>query len=352
MLDLSLTTVLPEILSNPALLIVMVLGVATLLMNGAHDASNAIATCIATRSMSPAKALVMAAVCNFLGLYLMTFVSTAVAETIFKMVNFNGDYQIALIALAAAMVAIVLWGALTWFFGIPSSQSHALIAGLTGAAIALQSGISGINGSEWIKVIWGLIAAAGLGFGLGWLFTKLIGYFCRNLELRKTQETFGKLQDIAAGLLAFLHGAQDGQKFMSVFILAVLLAMGHGQESNLEFPLWIVILSSTCMCLGTVIGGRKIIKSVGMNVVKLEKWQGFSATFAASICILIANLTGLPISTTHTKTTAIMGVGTAKRLKAVNWLVAKDMVWAWVFTFPGCGLIGFGLAKLFMAFVS
>lgn len=352
MLDLSLAAVLPEILSNPALLVVMVLGIATLLMNGAHDASNAIATCIATRSMSPRNALIMAAVFNFLGLYLMTFVSTAVAQTIFKMVNFNGDYQTALIALAAAMVAIVVWGAITWLFGIPSSSSHALIAGLTGAAIALQSGISGINGSEWIKVIWGLFAAVGLGFGLGWLFTKLIGHFCRNLDLNKSQKTFGRLQDIAAALLAFLHGAQDGQKFMSIFILGVLLAMGQGQASIPEFPLWIVILCSTCMCLGTVIGGRKIIKSVGMNVVKLEKWQGFSATFAASVCILIANLTGLPISTTHTKTTAIMGVGTAKRFKAVNWLVAKDMIWAWVFTFPGCGLIGFALAKLFITFAA
>ncbi len=351
-MDISFAAVFPAILSNPALLVVILLGIGTLLMNGAHDASNAIATCVATRSMKPLHALIMAAACNFLGIYLTTFLSTAVAKTIFNMVNFNGNNQMALIALAAAMVAIVLWGAVTWYFGLPTSQSHALIAGLTGAAIALQNGLGGVNGAEWMKVIWGLIAASVLGFFFGWGFTKLIGRLCRNVDHRSSQRVFGRLQDIAAALLAFLHGAQDGQKFMSIFILGVILAMGYDQTSIPEFPFWIVLICSVAMCAGTAIGGKKIIKSVGMNVVKLEKWQGFSATFAASICILIANQTGLPISTTHTKTTAIMGVGTAKCTKAVNWSAAKNMIWTWVFTFPGCGLIGFGLAKLFLLFAS
>lgn len=135
---------------------------------------------------------------------------------------------------------------------------------------------------------------------------------------------------------------------MSICVLGMVLAMGYDQSDIPSFPLWIMILCSSCMCIGTAVGGKKIIKSVGMNIVKMEKWQGFTATFAASICIAIANATGLPISTTHTKTTAIMGVGTAKRAKAVNWGAATNMIKAWIYTFPGCGIIGYVLAKLFI----
>lgn len=348
MLDISLTAILPEMISHPALLVVIVLSMGTLLMNGAHDASNAIATCVATRSMTPVHALIMAAVCNFAGVSLATLISTAVAKTMLGMVNFSGDNEAALIALAAAMVAIIVWGGITWYLGLPTSQSHALIAGITGAAIALQNGISGINFDEWVKVIYGLVVAAGLGFVLGWAFSRLIGKLCRNLNRNKTDPVFGKLQDLAAAVLAFLHGAQDGQKFMSICVLGMVLALGYDQSEIPDFPLWIMILCSTCMCLGTAVGGKKIIKSVGMGIVKLEKWEGFTATFAASICIFISNMTGLPISTTHTKTTAIMGVGTAKHVKAVNWGAAKNMFAAWLYTFPGCGIIGYLLAKLFI----
>ncbi len=347
--DISFLAILPEMLSNPILLLIIVLSMGTLLMNGAHDASNAIATCVATRSMTPGKALLMASICNFLGVSLATLISTAVAKTMLGMVNFSGDNHAALVALAAAMVAIIVWGGVTWYFGIPTSQSHALIAGITGAAIALQNGISGINFNEWVKVLWGLVVAAGLGFVFGWAISKLLGKLCAHADHRKSDKVFGKLQDIAAAILAFLHGAQDGQKFMSICVLGMVLALGYGQEDIPDFPLWIMILCSTCMCLGTAVGGKKIIKSVGMNIVKMEKWQGFSATLAASICIFISNETGLPISTTHTKTTAIMGVGTAKRARAVNWGAAKSMFAAWIYTFPGCGLIGYVLAKLFMA---
>lgn len=170
--DISFASVLPAMISQPALLTIIVLSLGTLVMNGAHDASNAIATCVATRSMTPMHALIMAAICNFLGVSLATLISSAVAKTMLGMVNFSGDNHAALIALAAACVAIVVWGGLTWYLGIPTSQSHALIAGVTGAAIALQNGIGGINFNEWSKVIWGLVLAAGLGFTLGWVFSK------------------------------------------------------------------------------------------------------------------------------------------------------------------------------------
>jgi len=202
-----------------------------------------------------------------------------------------------------------------------------------------------------MKVIYGLFFSAGLGFGLGWAFTKVIAWLCRDVDHKRSDRPFGVLQNLAAALLAFMHGAQDGQKFMSICVLGMVLAMGYDQSQVPAFPLWIMILCSTCMCVGTAVGGKKIIKSVGMNIVKMEKWEGFTATFAASICILISNLTGLPISTTHTKTTAIMGVGTAKQVKAVNWGAAKNMFKAWIYTFPGCGLIGYVLAKVFLLFL-
>lgn len=346
--DIGFSAVLPAMLSHPALLAIIILSLGTLLMNGAHDASNAIATCVATRSMPAGWALLMAAICNFLGVSLATLISSAVAKTMMSMVNFSGDNEVALIALAAAMVAIIIWGGATWYLGIPSSQSHALIAGITGAAIALQDGVGGVNFGEWSKVLWGLVVAAGLGFCLGWLLSKIMRQLLRFVDHRKSEGVFGVLLDIMAGVLAFLHGAQDGQKFMSICVLGIILAMGYDQGVDVEFPLWIMIACSFFMCLGTAIGGKKIIKSVGLNIVKMEKWQGFAATSAASICILISNLTGLPISTTHTNTTAIMGVGTAKRAKAVNWGASKNMFKAWIYTFPGCGVIGYILAKVFI----
>lgn len=345
---MSFSAVLPAMMAQPALAAIIVLSMGTLFMNGAHDAANAIATAVATRSIPPGRALLMAALCNFFGVSLATLISTAVAKTMVTMVNFSGDNQAALIALAAAMVAIIVWGGATWYFGIPSSQSHALIAGVTGAAIALQGGIGGINFSEWVKVIWGLLVAVLLGFFLGWGLSKLTGYLFRNFDKRRSERAFSHVLNFTAGVLAFEHGMQDGQKFMGVCFLAIALAMGADQSVDLEFPLWLMVMCSTCMLIGTAVGGKNIIKSVGLNIVKMDKWQGLTASLSAAICIGISNMTGLPISTTHANTTAIMGVGTAKRRSAVNWGASKNMAKAWVYTFPGCGLMGFVFAKVFM----
>lgn len=348
MLDFSLGAVIPAIIAQPALGFIIVLSMGTLFMNGAHDAANAIATAVATRSIAPGRALLMAALCNFFGVSLASFISTAVAKTMVTMVNFSGDNQAALIALCAAMLAIIIWGGATWYFGIPSSQSHALIAGVTGAAIALQGGIDGINFSEWVKVIWGLLVAVLLGFFLGWALSKLTGAFFRTIDKRKTEKTFSRLLNFTAGVLAFEHGMQDGQKFMGVCFLAIALAMGADQSVDLEFPLWLMIMCSLCMLIGTAVGGTNIIKNVGLNIVKMEQWQGLMASLSAAICIGISNMTGLPISTTHANTTAIMGVGTAKGSKAVNWAASTNMGKAWIYTFPGCGLMGFVFAKVFI----
>ena len=348
MASISLPEFLQQMVSNPAFAITVLLTLGVILVNGWTDAPNAIATCVSTRSISARGAILMAAVFNFLGVLVMTLVNATVAETIYKMVEFGGDTHQALIALCAALFAIVTWATAAWKFGIPTSESHALIAGISGAAIALHNGLSGINGAEWIKVIYGLGLSTVLGFGMGWITVKLTEMICRRMDRRKTQGFFQGAQITGGAAMAFMHGAQDGQKFMGVFLLGCFLAQGQGNVTNFQIPIWLMVLCSLVMALGTSIGGYRIIKAVGMDMVKLEKYQGFSADLAGAGCLLVSSLTGIPVSTTHTKTTAIMGVGAAKRLSSVNWGVVKEMVWTWVLTFPGCGLIGFLMAKLFM----
>lgn len=338
---------LSELMANPMLVAVTLLNIGVIVVNGATDAPNAIATVVSTRCMKAGPAIVLAAVCNFFGLLVITLISSAVANTIFHMVDFGGDNHQALLALLAAMVAIIVWGGAAWFFGIPTSQSHSLIAGLTGAAIALQGGISGINGAEWIKVIYGIALSTFMGFGFGWLTSKIVMRIFRRFDRTRLDHGFRWLQIVAGAAVAFMHGAQDGQKFMGVFVLAITLAMGVGQANDLALPVWLMLFCAINMGLGTAIGGKKIIKSVGMDMVKLEKHQGFSASFAAVICLFISTFGGLPVSTTHTKTTAIMGVGAAKNKKAVKWSIARDMVKTWILTFPGCGLLGYLWAQLF-----
>ncbi|MEG0693597.1 MAG: inorganic phosphate transporter [Oscillospiraceae bacterium] len=347
-MEISLGSFLSELFSNPALLITVILTLSVIMVNGWTDAPNAIATCVSTRSMGPKAAILMAAFFNFLGVLVMTMFNATVAMTIYNMVDFGGDPHEALVALCAALFAIVTWATAAWKFGIPTSESHALIAGISGAAIALHGGFAGINGDEWIKVIYGLLLSTVLGFAMGYLCSKLTGMICKNIDRRKTTKFFKGGQISAAGAMAFMHGAQDGQKFMGVFLLGVFLAKGQGDVTSFTIPLWLMVLCSAVMALGTSIGGYRIIKAVGMDMVKLEKHQGFSADLAAASCLLLSSLIGIPVSTTHTKTTAIMGVGAAKRLSCVNWGVVKEMVLTWFLTFPGCGLIGYLMAMLFM----
>ncbi len=337
-----------ELFSNPPLLITVILTLAVVMVNGWTDAPNAIATCVSTKSMGPRPAILMAAVFNFLGVLVMTLFNATVAETIYNMVDFGGDPHEALIALCAALFAIVVWASAAWWFGIPTSESHALIAGVSGAAIALHNSLSGINGGEWIKVVYGLVLSTILGFALGWIVAKITTFVCKGMDRGKTTRFFKKGQICGGAAMAFMHGAQDGQKFMGVFLLGVFLAKGQANVGEFTIPVWLMILCSAVMALGTSIGGYRIIKAVGMDMVKMEKYQGFSADVAGAGCLLLSSLTGIPVSTTHTKTTAIMGVGAAKRLSSVNWGVVKEMVMTWVLTFPGCGLIGFLMAKLFI----
>ena len=333
----------------PALILTSILTLAVILVNGWTDAPNAIATCVSTRAMRPRPAIIMAAIFNFLGVLVMTLINKKVAETIYNMVDFSGNAHEALVALCAAMVAIVTWATAAWKFGIPTSESHALIAGLSGAAIALHNCMSGINGAEWLKVIYGLVLATLLGFVLGFIVAKSVALLFKHAERRKANKGFRAAQIGGAAAMAFMHGAQDGQKFIGVFLLGMALSSGHAEMGTVEIPIWLMALCAIVMGLGTSIGGLRIIKSVGMDMVKLDVHQGFSADLAAAGCLLLSSVTGIPVSTTHTKTTAIMGVGAARRIKSVNWSVVREMVLTWVLTFPGCGLVGYLMAKLFMA---
>lgn len=342
------TFFLSELMQNPILLVVTLLNIGVIIVNGATDAPNAIATAVSTRAMKPRHAIIMAAVFNFLGLLLVSLVSTAVAHTIFSMVDFGGNSHQALTALMAAMVAIIVWGAAAWWFGIPTSQSHSLIAGLTGAAIAVQGGFDAINGAEWMKVIYGILLSTLLGFGLGWLNYKLIGRLCRHVNRQKANSFFKWAQICSGAGVAFMHGAQDGQKFMSIGLLGIALAFGMETSGATEFPLWLMIICSAAMSLGTLLGGKRIIKSVAMDMVSLEKYQGVAASISTVITLFVASMTGMPVSTSHCSTASIMGVGASKSFRRVNWGVARRMVWAWVLTFPCCGFIGWALAKLFM----
>ena len=345
---MSLSQFFTQLSRTPALWVTSVLTLGVIFVNGWTDAPNAIATCVVTRAMRPRSAILMAALCNFAGVLFMTIISPRVAETIFHMVDFGTDARAAQIALSAAMLSIVAWAVFAWAFGIPTSESHALIAGLTGSAIAMHGNLDGVNGAEWAKVLYGLAFSVILGFALGFFFTKALQKICKNADYRRANAFFDKGQVAAAAGTAFMHGAQDGQKFMGVFLLGIALCGGDTRAAATEIPLWLMILCSAVMGLGTSIGGMKIIKAVGMDMVKIEKYQGFAADISATAGLLACSLLGMPVSTTHAKTTAIMGAGAAKRRKSVNFSVAKEMLFTWVLTFPGCGAIGYLVTKLFV----
>lgn len=348
-MDFSFSAFLEGVSSSPILCITVLFTLGVIFVNGWTDAPNAIATCITTRCMRVRSAILMSAVFNFLGVLIMTQINSSVASTISNMVDFGGDTHSALVALCAALLSIVVYSVGASRLGIPTSESHSLISGLTGAALAIQNGTDGINMDEWSKVLYGLVLSLVLGFAIGWIMCKLVTLICSSKDRRTTNRFFGAAQIFGAAAMSFMHGAQDGQKFIGVLFLGIAFSNGQSSVTGMTIPVWLMLLCSIIMALGTSVGGEKIIKSVGMDMVKLEKYQGFSADLAAAFCLLLSSLFGIPVSTTHTKTSAIMGVGAVKRLSAINLGVVKDMVLTWIFTFPGCGLISFVVAKIFIA---
>ena len=320
------------------------LTLAVVFVNGLTDAPNAISTVTVTRCMKLKWALVMSAIFNFIGAVVMSAVNNSVTATIAGIVSFGDDSYSATVALSAALFSIALWAVVAWCFGIPTSESHALIAGLSGSAIAINGGLAGINFYEWLKAIKGLFTSCLLGLVAGFLMCRLVITVFRNIKRKYADSFFTLGQIFAAAGMSFMHGAQDGQKFIAVLMLCMSFS-----DFNMAYANWkIILLCSVTMALGTMCGGKKIIKAVGMDMVRLEKYQGFSADISASVVLLVSTLAGYPVSTTHAKTTAMMGAGLAKGVKGINPLVIKDIALTWLLTFPGCGIIGFVVTKIFL----
>ena len=313
-----------------------------ILVNGSTDAPNAISTCVSTRSISPSGAIALAAVCNFLGSALMALLNTNVACTVYSMVELSNDREIALSSLIAGMGAVVIWAVTAWIFGIPTSESHALLAGLSGAVFASTKSFDSINTEQWMLVLAGLILSTLPAYFIARLIYAMMAKLFSDSDRRRTISYFMRTQRLSAAWSAFLHGAQDSQKFMGVFMLGVSITRGDFSKDRFDIPIYIVLSCSAIMTLGTLIGGRKIIKKVGMDMVDLDAVGGTAADMASSAVLLICTLCGIPISTTHSKASAMMGVGACSK-KGADKKIVTEMLLAWLLTFPICAVIGYFL---------
>jgi PiT family inorganic phosphate transporter len=314
---------------------VLFLVLAAEFVNGWTDAPNSIATVVSTRVLSPFQALAMASVLNALG----AMSGTAVAATIGT--GIVAPEVIDVTTVGAAMVAIVIWSVVAWSFGLPTSESHALIAGLSGAALA-TAGPGALLWTGWQKVLLGLGFSTFLGFLGGLGLTMAIYWVFRRQRPGMVLRFFGRAQVLSAAFMAFSHGSNDGQKFIGAFTLTLVLG---GVLPAFAVPLWVILLCAATMAVGTAVGGWRIVRTMGLRLTKLDPVHGFAAETAAATAIELATRLGIPLSTTHTINTAIMGVGSTRRLSAVRWGVGGEIVTAWVLTFPVCGAIAWGVAK-------
>jgi PiT family inorganic phosphate transporter len=314
------------------LIAVLVLAVAFNYVNGFHDTANAIATSVSTRALRPSHAMVMSAAANFLG----ALTGTAVAKTIATGIATTPTGDAGQLIVAAALIGGITWNLLTWRVGIPSSSSHALIGGLIGAVIA-ATGTDALNSAGIIgKVLVPLVLSPILGIVLGFaLMVILLNVFKRS-HPRRINERFRRLQVLSAAYMAFSHGSNDAQKTMGIMTLALVAA---GILSEPVVPLWIIVIAASAISLGTAAGGWRIIRTMGQRVVKLDPVHGFAAETTAATIILGASQFGIPVSTTHVISTAIMGVGASDRFSAVRWGVAGDIVIAWILTLPASGAV-------------
>jgi PiT family inorganic phosphate transporter len=315
-----------------SLVAVLLLVLAAEFVNGLTDAPNAIATVVSTRVLSPYRAVIMASVLNILGV-LVT--GTAVAATIGK--DIVKPEAIGLHTVAAAMITIVVWTMVAWRLGIPTSETHEMLAGLAGAGLA-TAGPSVLLWEGWQRVLLGLGVSTALGFVSGFIVMLAIYRLFQRARYASVKVIFGRLQIPSAAYMAFSHGSNDGQKFMGVFSLALVLG---GVLPEFDVPLWVILLCGVVMGAGTSLGGWRIIRTMGFRVTRLEPVNGFAAQISAGSAILLASHLGIPLSTTHTISTAIMGVGSTRRFSAVRWGVTRQIVLTWLLTFPVCGLLGF-----------
>jgi PiT family inorganic phosphate transporter len=315
-------------------LLLAVLGLAVLFdyINGFHDTANAIATSVSTRALRPEHAILMSATANFVG----ALTGTAVAKTISSGLATTPGGSDGQTIVAAALIGATVWNLITWRFGIPSSSSHALIGGLLGAVI-VSIGTSAIIVDGVVqKVLLPLVLSPIAGVTIGFLFMVVIFNVFRRANPQRINERFRRLQVISAAFMAFSHGSNDAQKTMGIMTLALIAAGVLPADSNI--PLWVIVLAATAISLGTAAGGWRIIRTMGQRVVKLDPVHGFAAETTAASIILTASHFGMPVSTTHVISSAIIGVGASDRLSAVRWGVAGNIVIAWILTIPASAL--------------
>lgn len=325
---------MPDISLGLVLVLLLILGAE--FVNGWTDAPNAIATVVSTRALTPLQAVIMAAVLNLVGV----FSGTAVAQTIGK--DIIDTSAVDLTTVGGAMVGIILWSSLAARWGIPTSESHALIAGLAGAGLA-TAGPGVLLWAGWKKVLLGLVFSTFLGFFGGLLVVTAIYWIFRRAVPGRVRGPFRWMQVFSSAFMAFSHGSNDGQKFMGAFTLALVLA---NVLQTFKIPVWVIFLCGTVMAIGTLTGGWRIIRTLGMKITKLETHEGFAAEMAAASTITLASKLGIPLSTTHTISTAIVGVGATRGLSAVRWGVTANIVTAWILTFPICAAIAWVVVKI------
>jgi PiT family inorganic phosphate transporter len=301
--------------------------------NGFHDTANAIATSVSTRAASPRLAVVGAAVLNFLG----AFVSLEVAATVAKgIVDFD---VVTLDVVLAGLVGAITWDLATWYWGLPTSSSHALIGGVAGAAVAAH-GVSVLHGEGIVeKVLIPSLAAPLLGFLGAAIVLLAILRIVRQRPPGPVNRVFRRLQLVSAGFVAFTHGTNDAQKTMGIIALA-LISTGHLSADEFDVPLWVIVSAAAAMALGTYVGGWRIIRTLGQRIAKLEPPQGFAAETATASILWFTGSIGFPVSTTHTISGSVLGAGASRRLSAVRWGVAGNILLAWVLTIPAAGAIG------------
>ena len=325
---------MPEPLALLILVIAVAIGFG--IANGFNDAANAIATVIGTRTLSPRAAIIMAACFNFLG----AATGTAVAMTIGKGIVAPEALTMSIVLAGAG--AIIIWALAATHYGMPISLTHGLVAGLVGAGIA-TSGTKVIIWGVLARVISAVGIAPLLGFGGGFLVMVAILWLFRRSAPEKVRGVFSKLQILSAAFLAYSHGKNDGQMPIGLISMALMVYYGYGE---FHIPFWAVIVSAASISLGTALGGQRVIKTLGLKMTTLRPVHGFAANAAAATVIEVASLYGIPVSTTHCVSTAIMGVGATRRLSAVRWGIARNIVLTWILTFPACGILGWLIASL------
>ncbi|HEX3026919.1 MAG TPA: inorganic phosphate transporter [Clostridia bacterium] len=325
------------------MLLVIIFALSFDFINGFHDTANSIATSVSTRVLTPRMAIIMSACLNFVG----ALMSEKVAGTISKgIVKGSLEEYVIISALAGA----IIWNLITWFFGIPSSSSHALIGSLMGAAAVYSGGFHIILWGDIIfKVIIPLFTSPLIGFIAGFIVMKFLYFILRPFTHNTVSKLFSKLQIVSAAFMAYSHGSNDAQKSMGIITLALVSAGLH--DPNIGVPIWVKLICAISMAAGTSLGGWKIIKTIGVDMIKLHPIGGFAAETSSAAVIQVMTAFGAPVSTTHVISSSIMGVGSSKRLSAVNWGIAKNIVQTWLLTIPSTMLLGAGVTYLVKLFV-